>query len=399
MPSSPGSTVGRAAPPTSPPAADVIARLKALVRETQERYGQPATAREREATRLADQRFEHTIDTPHGTLPLYALDLPCVPLPASLPAPLAAVWAVRPELRDVVAIDIETAATVGGSRDVPFVIGLARHAAGALRLEQLLLRGLEDEPAALWAIDERVAGASHVLTYNGSRFDIPLLARRSRAVRHEPFAPPCDVVDLEPFARAAFGRGGLSSTLASLEERVLSSVRPAWTWHPIWREEGGLSWRRRRHLARILAKNGQDTLSLLVLLGAECDLVERPGGNPGACIFIGRGLAASDPREAARWYERAAEGPLDDERIGAALAAWRLDASAQSRLTPVLARAALSDHATAWMAAERLGLAAWQSGDREEAARWTERAMRGATTARDRARCAARLRRWGGIQA
>jgi len=382
---------GRAHPA---PDAALISRLKDLVKETQERYGTPHLQTHREATRLADQHFEHMQTTPFGEVPLFSLPLPSLSLPASIPTPLATTWGVSARTTRLVALDIETAARVGGNRDCPFVIGMAWQDASSLRLEQLVLRGPEDEAAALWALDQCLAESSHLMTYNGSRFDLPLLNRRSRALHHEPFSPPCDVIDLEPFTRAVFGRTGFSSKLTDVEERVLAAVRPAWTWHPLWREDGGLSWRRRRHVARILAKNGQDTLSLLMLFRVVCELVTHPGDDPQVPVFIARALERSSPQDAVSWYELAASGPLNEMRLHAALAAWRLGGGSKDRLASTLEEGAHSPLAGACAAAEQLGLAAWRAGDLESAVRWTGEALRHAPPVRAAIRLSARLSRW-----
>ena len=334
-------------------------------------------------------------ETPFGALPVFSLPLPSLALPAAIPSPLAMVWRVSEPAERLVALDIETAATVGGSRECPFVIGLAWQDRSSLRLEQLVLRGMDDETAALWALDQRLAEASHLMTYNGSRFDLPLLDRRSRAVRHEPFCPSCDIIDLEPFTRAVFGRRGFSSKLTDVEDRVLAAVRPAWTWHPLWRENSALSWRRRRHVARILAKNGQDSLSLLMLFRVICGLVECPGDDPLVPLFIARAFDRINPDAAVIWFERAADGPLTDIRLSAALAAWRLGGLSRDRLEAVLEEGARSSLADAWSAAEQLGLSAWRKKDLSAAVRWTEEALRHAPPTRDAARLSARLSRWG----
>jgi hypothetical protein len=213
-------------------------------------------------------------------------------------------------------------------------------------------------------------------------------------VLREAFDPACDVVDLEPFARSVFGADGLSSRLADLEERAVFVVRPAWTWHPVWQECSGLSWRRRRHLARVLTKNGQDTLSLLLLYRAVHEMVADECVDPRAACFIARALEPVDPGEAAGWFERAAEGPLDAVRLKAALGAWRLRESSRDGLTHILAGGVRGELPDAWRAAEQLGLRAWRLGNMEDAVRWTGEALRHHPPASTRSRMCARLNRW-----
>ncbi|MBN1425750.1 ribonuclease H-like domain-containing protein [Candidatus Fermentibacteria bacterium] len=374
-----------------PPGDEIITRLKNLIRETEARFGTNAVVASH-PTRLEDQAFPHLMPTPFGSVPVFEVEFPSWGPPRPIPGPLAAAWKVDAAVMHLIALDLETAATVGGSREIPFVIGLAWNDGEVLRLEQIVMRGMEDEGAALWALQRHMATSSHLVTYNGSRFDLPLLDRRSKVLGRGGLVPPTGAIDLEPLARDVYGRQGISSRLALVEDRVMAMVRPAWTWHPIWRECEGLPWRRRRHLARILAKNGQDTLSLLVLLRLLCDLVENPGSNARLSFFIGRTLESVDPSEARRWYRRAAQGTVDDTRLRAAVALWRLEGPSDE-MAAVLAEGARGHLSAAWEAAERLGMHALRTGDAQASLRWSEEALRHDPPARAAMRIRRRLER------
>ncbi len=356
--------------------------------------GDPPPTHVREATRLEDGLFAQMATTPHGVIPCLLLRVPSPGVPPLIPDGLAEAWGVSPEANVAVALDVETAATVGGPREVPFAIGLAHDEGETVALAQVILRGLDDEPAALWLIDERLRRASFCLTYNGARFDLPLLRRRWEAVWGEAYTPPCPSIDLEPLVRAVWGGGG-ATTLASLEEHLLAVVRRTWAWHPMWHDlDAGFSWRQRKTLARILAKNAQDVVSLVWLFTRIVEAAGAGSAPSRLCLFVARGLARKDPSEAARWYERAASGALDRPRLQAALEAWRLTRGASHVAREALEAGALGDFPESWRAAERLGLAAWRDGRRAEALRWTELALGRVAAGTARRRLQARVRRW-----
>jgi uncharacterized protein YprB with RNaseH-like and TPR domain len=360
------------------PHPEIVSRLKELLREAENKYRRPRDQSQgmvREASRLSDEEFAHIEESPYGSFPCFRETFP-PPAPLQIPSDLVTLWRLDgSRIKHVSAMDIETAAPLGGSREMACTIGLAGWSSDSYTLEQLLLRGPDDEMAALWYLEKALHATDLIVTYNGSRFDFPLLEKRYRSVGFRVFEPPCPAVDLEPFARSIFGRQGYPTKLASLEENVLATVRPSWIWHPVWRNGGHLSWRRRRRVARVLAKNAQDVLSLLRLLEVICTAVVSPGERAvKLCLHMGRSLQRQGDTGALEWLLTAvSRGQGTPEGMQAALLAWKSagDETRETLLGPALEYAALHSVQNAWQAAERLGIEAWKKRDYSQAARWT----------------------------
>ena len=125
-------------------------------------------------------------------------------------------------------LDTETTGLSSGAGTVPFLIGMAWFdpAAGALVVEQLLLRQLGEETPMLARFTERIARASAVVTYNGKSFDMPLL--RSRLVLSRmPALLPLPHLDLVHIARRLHRHRVRELTLGNVEAQVLGFVRTA----------------------------------------------------------------------------------------------------------------------------------------------------------------------------
>ncbi|HTJ85182.1 MAG TPA: ribonuclease H-like domain-containing protein [Polyangiaceae bacterium] len=134
-------------------------------------------------------------ETPVGPVPRFARDA----LPGERVG-IAPVWAARdadpsvlallaldPALADcdprrAVYVDTETTGLAGGAGTLAFLVGLAWFdpERDTFVLEQLLLTDLDREAALVHLVQERLAQASMIVTFNGKAFDLPLL--RTRAV-------------------------------------------------------------------------------------------------------------------------------------------------------------------------------------------------------------------------
>lgn len=151
----------------------------------------------------------------------------------------------------LLAIDIETTGLSGGAGNVAFLVGVgeldpidpdsaptdgattdsARR--GAFRLTQLFLGDFDAEPAFLDALETLLSGAADAtradapprvyLTYNGSRFDLPVM--RSRFLLNRRRFPEALHLDLLHLTRRLYGRAIGSCSLGNVEERVLGVRR------------------------------------------------------------------------------------------------------------------------------------------------------------------------------
>jgi len=85
-------------------------------------------------------------------------------------------------------LDTETTGLAGGSGTYAFLVGLAWWEGGGLEIEQFFLREYSEERSMLFALRERIAEHSVLVTFNGKSFDWPLLETRYR-MSHRISAP------------------------------------------------------------------------------------------------------------------------------------------------------------------------------------------------------------------
>ena len=122
-------------------------------------------------------------------------------------------------------LDLETTGLSGGTGTYAFAAALARRTDAGVELVQFFLPEPAREPGFLHALAEEIARCPAIATYNGSRFDLPLLrtrwvmARMGGDFEHPPH------VDLLSLTRALFGQRLASCALRNVEERVLGFER------------------------------------------------------------------------------------------------------------------------------------------------------------------------------
>mgnify|MGYP006286648297 CR=1 FL=1 len=123
-------------------------------------------------------------------------------------------------------LDTETTGLAGGTGTVAFLVGLARIEGDALVQRQLLLTRFGGEPALLAAVADWVGEGDHLVTFNGKRFDMPLLTTRCRLAGHPDPLAQREHLDLLYPLRRLFGRRFPDCRLATAEERLLGVTRP-----------------------------------------------------------------------------------------------------------------------------------------------------------------------------
>ncbi len=165
-------------------------------------------------------------------------------------------------------LDTETTGLSGGSGVVPFLVGLAWREDQGITLAQYFLADLDQEPALLWAVGERVRRAGFLVTYNGRTFDWPLLQTRLIMRRVRPaWAVPFHL-DLLHLARRIFRPRLPDCALQTIEQAVLDLHRRDDL--PGWMIPGRyFSWLRGagpEMMEPVFAHNRQDVLSMATLL-------------------------------------------------------------------------------------------------------------------------------------
>jgi hypothetical protein len=170
--------------------------------------------------------------------------------------------------RGLLFLDTETTGLAGGTGTYAFLVGVARIDGDRLRVTQLFMRDLDEEPALIAALAPLLERATGIVTFNGGGFDVPLLETRFILQRRRwPASLPH--VDLMPPARRVWGEWLDDCRLGTLEQRVLRVVRE--------RDVPGsvipslyFQFLRRRTAAPlrdVIAHNRHDVLALVGLLG------------------------------------------------------------------------------------------------------------------------------------
>jgi len=353
-------------------------------------------------TRLEDELYHETKSTPFGDIPVYAHDMGTIESVPSLPRELALLWDIPDgRINAAISLDIETSGPLGGSGGIPFVLGMGTLRDGSIHLEQIILRSPDDEMAALWYLEQCVRQNDVLLTYNGTRFDFPILRKRFRTFGtpwDETNISRCRSIDLEGFIRSIHIPNPEGAKLTELEKYILSVYRPLWSWHEIWRGASRFDVSRKRKLARVLSKNGYDSSSLFHLLNATISMVEDPGQSIDKLgLFLGRKLRSHDSELSLTWFRNAAMVTGSSKyAVKASLEAWSVasDTDRQNIFASALRKGISDDVPGAWKAAERLGLHEWRCGNAEDAEFWTELSFQLEPPVRSRERLVRRLNRY-----
>ncbi|MDR7521541.1 MAG: ribonuclease H-like domain-containing protein [Armatimonadota bacterium] len=123
-------------------------------------------------------------------------------------------------------LDTETTGLAGGTGTTPFLIGLAAVDDDAVVIEQFFLRRLSGEAAMLEAVRGRLQEAETLVTFNGRRFDWPILEARY-VMSRMPLDPPADHADLMSAARRLWHRPLGTYRLTAVERLALGIERLA----------------------------------------------------------------------------------------------------------------------------------------------------------------------------
>jgi hypothetical protein len=130
-----------------------------------------------------------------------------------------------PHPGNVAYLDTETTGLSGGAGTYVFAAAVARPIDCGLRLAQLFLPHPGAEPAFLHALSEELEPASHLASFNGGSFDLPILRTRWVMSRMDGDLAQPPHVDLLTLVRALYRHRMESCNLRSVEERLLGYER------------------------------------------------------------------------------------------------------------------------------------------------------------------------------
>lgn len=307
--------------------------------------------------------------------------------------------ALGPQGRAVGWLDTETTGLAGGTGTYVFLVGIGTVEDGAFVVTQYFLADLAAEAEMLRAVGNHLRRLDALVTFNGTRFDLPLLQTRFLLSRQEEPLGARAHLDLITHARCLWYRplGGYS--LARLEQEILQVHRnldvPGWLIPSLYVDY--LRTGDRDPLEPVFAHNEQDLLSLLALHGTAGETLARPQSPPVVVDWFGLGRLLeerSDPA-AARCYQRALAEESDiraRRRAALALARHYRRCGDRRRLLALWQRELAAGILPAWQVLERLAVIwEWQMGDRCRALEATAHAL--AWLDAEEQRAAMRLRR------
>lgn len=216
---------------------------------------------------------------------------------------------------DWVYIDTETTGLSGGSGNLAFMVGAARYT-GQRRLEvrQYVLASFAAESCMLRELLSWVGPNAVLVSYNGKCFDLPLLATRQKMQRIEGSLGCLRHLDLMYGVRRAYRSHWPDCRLQTAEKRLLGLYRkddlPGSEAPAAW--QAWLRWAATSQLARVIAHNYQDVVSL-ALLHRRLPAVYAGNGLPGVNhAAIGAAWRQAGQDERARQVWESAGDLLDD---------------------------------------------------------------------------------------
>ncbi|HET9001058.1 MAG TPA: ribonuclease H-like domain-containing protein [bacterium] len=219
-------------------------------------------------------------------------------------------------LSDTLWLDTETTGLAGGTGTHVFLVGLGSFNGTTFTIEQFLLRRLSAEGRFLLLIQESLARARHVVTFNGQRFDLPLLEARFILTRLRPISIDLHTDLIHP-ARRLWHRVLGTHRLSMLEAEILGAPRPddipGWMIPQTYVQY--LRSADRMALEPILSHNRSDLLALLGLHAHVARVLRDPDEAGGPIDWEGAGVLLArrgNPRQAAMCFERALAGPVEE---------------------------------------------------------------------------------------
>ena len=222
---------------------------------------------------------------------------------------------VGPPGEHVAWLDTETTGLAGGTGTYVFLVGIGAVEEGDFVLTQYFLRDLGGEVEMLQALADHLRRFDALVTFNGSRFDLPLLQTRFLLSRLRHDFEGSAHLDLMTLARRLWYRrlGGYS--MALLEQMILKVDRfldvAGWMIPSLYVQY--LSTGDLDALEPVFAHNASDLLSLLSLHGLAGEMLTHPQETKVAVDWSGLGHlldARGDGNAAVECYRSA----LLDER-------------------------------------------------------------------------------------
>lgn len=202
------------------------------------------------------------------------------------PLDALAAWTSDERLRSldphaIAYIDTETTGLSGGTGTYAFMIGIGRFVGEEFQTLQLFMRDPAEEPAQLAALEEYLAPAKALVTFNGKTFDLPLLRTRFTTHGLKPSWSDLAHIDLLHISRRLWRDRLPSRTLGNLEYQILGARRteddvPGWMIPSLYFDY--LRSGDARPLKGVFYHNKIDVVSMAALLNCISSLLADPSG-------------------------------------------------------------------------------------------------------------------------
>lgn len=224
------------------------------------------------------------------------------------------------DLTKTVFLDTETTGLAGGSGTYPFLVGVGYFESDRFVLEQFFMRDYGEEKALLSDLAELLEGFSHIVTYNGKGYDLPILKTRYILNRIKSSLEFEAHLDLLFPARRIWKQRVKDCSLSNLENRILGVERvldiPSYLIPQAYFDFLRTGEKEKIHL--ILEHNACDIVSLAALLSYLCLLLESPDRmeqiHPEDLFSLGRQFFHTGHWDKASWcLEKSAAKALSDE--------------------------------------------------------------------------------------
>ena len=226
-------------------------------------------------------------------------------------------------LEDLAFLDTETTGLAGGVGTYAFLVGVGFVEGDHFRVDQYMMEDYDREGAVMAAVADSLAGRRALVTYNGKRFDVPLLRTRMYFNGVRTGALDLPDIDLLYPARRVWRQALTDCSLGTMESRVLkmpprtSDLPGAFIPRVFFDYVRGA---RRGRMVPVLDHNAQDIVSLASLLGLLGRMVRNPAqadpGHPLALLGLARLMEGAGQIDAAlECMERALLTTRDNRHI------------------------------------------------------------------------------------
>jgi uncharacterized protein YprB with RNaseH-like and TPR domain len=216
------------------------------------------------------------------------------------------------DFRRAVFLDVETTGLVGGTGTYAFLVGVGEFSDQGFSIRQYFMRDFDEEMAMLSGLNAFLSPFDSLVTYNGKRFDLPLLDTRYHLCRLGLNLKDPIHLDLLYPTRRLWSRRLPDCSLATVEKEIIKVSRkvdiPGWLIPSAYFQY--ITSGEQAYLPQIFEHNIQDILTLVALAHKACQVVESPlsAGVQHPDDLYSLGLIydrAKDYSQSRHWYDQA----------------------------------------------------------------------------------------------